>query len=67
MLEKIDLSIKELNKIQETISKFDGVTYVTMTNDRSGGIGNTLRLEFDYKVNDVVGKFSTVITDFNDW
>lgn len=67
MIEKIELSTKELTKIMETIDKFDKVSHITLTNDRGGGIGNTLTLEFTYSINNVIGKFSTNITDYNDW
>ena len=67
MTEKIELSIKELTKIVETLDKFQKVSHITLTNDRSGGIGNTLTLEFGYYINDTIGRFSTTITDYNDW
>lgn len=67
MIEKIELSIKELTKIVETLDKFQKVSHITLTNDRNCGIGNTLTLEFDYSINDTIGRFSTTITDYNDW
>ena len=57
----------ELKKINEVLDKFPDVNGIELVYDGSGGIGYTLDIRFDYKVNGVDTKVEIEITGVDSW
>lgn len=70
MSQKISLSVRELQAINDVLSKdlFEGVDEIIIEHSGSiSGLGYTLTLSFDYYIDGVNGKFSTEITNEKHW
>lgn len=61
------LNTTELNKIQETLSKFPEVKTFELVMDDNTGIGSTLSIKFGYLVNDVKSTVIVEIYNVDNW
>jgi hypothetical protein len=61
------LNTTELNKIQETLSKFPEVKTFELVMDDNTGIGAILSIKFGYLVNDVKSVVIVEIYNVDNW
>jgi uncharacterized protein YtpQ (UPF0354 family) len=67
-MNEIKLDISQLDIIHNILSKIPyKVDDFVLTNDYSSGIGDILSLSFAYKMGDIEGTFTTVISGVENW
>lgn len=57
----------ELNKIQEILNKFPDVNGFELVYHGGGGIGYTLSMKFNYKINDIDTIVEVEVTGVENW
>lgn len=62
----IKISKEELEQVLSTINKFPEVTDVTIVTTQTG-IGSTLEVLFNTKINNIPGVFKVDLTDVSKW
>lgn len=63
----VQLNTVDLNKITEIMKKFPEVERFKIIEERHSGIGNTIELVLDYKVNGIESTVTIEISGVENW
>jgi hypothetical protein len=66
-MKKINLSKRELNKIQDILIKFPNIEHFELNEESHCGLGSVLNISFMNTVNGVLGEFSIEISGEETW
>ncbi len=61
------LNRKDLEKMQDILSKFPEVDHFEINQESGSGIGSVITMKFTYEVNGHLGNFEIEISGVEDW
>lgn len=65
--DKLHLNRQDIEKLGNFLSKFPNVDYFTLEQERGSGIGNIIRIQFEYEINNTKGLFISEISGIEGW